>query len=53
MKGERKGRKICLIDDSHEYANLSAAAVVTCGKCGAKAREASLVCEPGIHSDVT
>ncbi len=53
MAGEREGRKICLIDDPNEYARFAAAPTVTCGMCGAKAHDASLVCEPGVHSDVT
>ena len=53
MKDEREGRKICVINDPNEYAKLSAAPMVTCGMCGAKAHDASFVCEPGLHSDVT
>lgn len=50
---ESMDRKMCQTHDSRELDEMSASGSVTCGMCGARANNASFVCEAGIHSDVT
>lgn len=38
--------KICNITDTAKIRNLSAEALVTCGRCGAKAHDPANVCDP-------
>jgi hypothetical protein len=44
MKDARE--KICNIEDTAELNSLTAAATVTCGRCGAKANDPANVCDP-------
>lgn len=53
MKGTEGEVKICLVDDANTVASYSAASMVTCGRCGVKADNATVLCEPGLHSDIT
>jgi hypothetical protein len=53
MKSAARRDKICLVDDANAVSRYSSAPTVICGRCGVKANDASLVCEPGLHSDVT
>jgi hypothetical protein len=53
MKGARRDVKVCLIDDAKALAPYSTAPTVACGRCGVKANDAAVLCEPGLHSDVT
>lgn len=49
--------KICNITDAAEARALSTEAIVTCGRCGAKAHDPANVCdpvqlpEPGMYGD--
>jgi hypothetical protein len=53
MKGAQGDVKVCLIDDANALAPYSTAPKVTCGRCVVKANNATALCEPGLHSDIT
>ncbi|MBI2353787.1 MAG: hypothetical protein HYV06_01955 [Deltaproteobacteria bacterium] len=41
-----ESEKICNITDAAKISSLSADALVTCGRCGAKAHDPANVCDP-------
>lgn len=51
MKGGTRNTKICNVEDATERRSMAAHATFSCGRCGARADEASNVCEPVVISD--
>ena len=45
MRGGKWNDKICTINDVGQVRSLSAHAMVTCGRCGAKANDPANVCD--------
>ena len=53
MKGTQEEVRICLLDDANAVASYSVAPKINCGRCGVKANKATVLCELGLHSDIS